>query len=298
MAAAPLLCVCMKPVRRTDVPLRLDAAAQAPRAEESLLAPDPADLAALRLALELRGALPGARVLALSVAGPETEALLREGLAAGADEVLRVWGAAWPEPEPGAAPPLDASGGATRARALAAAAALRARAPALVLAGERSADSGGECFGAYLAAALGAAFAHRVTAVRPRPGGAGWDVTVRLERGYGQALALPAPAVATVSAQLPRPGYAALPAWLASRAAAVPVARVETPPPTPAPTHLRLPVPRVKRTHVPAAGLSAEERIQAMVTLPAGAGGTVLAGQPPEAQAEAILALLRERGYR
>jgi electron transfer flavoprotein beta subunit len=296
MTPAPLLCVCMKPVWRTDVPLRLDEAAHAPRPGEALRAANAADLAALQLALGLRAAEPALRVLALSVGPPAAEGLLREALAAGADEALRVWGADWPA---GAA--VDAAGDLTRAHAVAAARALRGRcggagAPALVLAGERSADTGQESFGAFLAAELGAAFAHRITAARR--GWVGWRVMVRLERGYGQALELPAPAVATVSAQLPRPGEASLPAWLASRRAAIPVLSVDGPAPRAGATTLRVPVPRVKHHPVPGQGLDAEARIRAMVTLEAGQGGALLAGETPEAQAEAILTLLRERGYR
>jgi len=212
-APSTLICVCLKPVWRTDVPLRLDAAGRAPRAAEALAVANGADLAALRLALELRAALPGGRVLALTVGPPAAAAVLREALAAGADEVLRVWGADWPAAEP----PVDGTGGVARALAAAAAEALRPRAPRLVLTGERSADQGQELFGGFLAAALGADFAHRATDVRPA--GAGWQATALLERGYGQVLTLAAPALATVSERLPRPSYAALPAWLASRAA-------------------------------------------------------------------------------
>jgi len=77
----------------------------------------------------------------------------------------------------------------------------------------------------------------------------------------------------------------------------VPHASAGGPAPQPAETALRIPLPRVKRYRVPGGGLPAEARIRALVTLAAQGGGTVLAGEPPEAQAEAILARLRERGY-
>jgi electron transfer flavoprotein beta subunit len=282
----------------------------------------PAELAALQLALTLRAGLGvPARVLALSVAPPEAEGVLREALAAGADEVLRVWGRGGspalesePGPRPGApsgASPdsVDATGDATRALARAAASVLRPRAPVLVLTGERSGDTGHEVFGGFLAAELGAAFAHRATGAEPAaPDGSRWRVTVRLERGYGQVLELAAPAVITVAASLPRPGYAGLPAWLASRGAPVPTTEAaagpgtepRTPPPHTPPsgdTTLRVPLPRVKRYTVPGQGLSAEARIRAMVTLEAQGGGTLLSDASPEVQAEAVLRLLGERGY-
>lgn len=295
MAPAPLICVCIKPVWRTDVALRLHPAGHGLRADEALRVPNGADLAALRLALTLRASHPELRVLALTVGPAADETVLREALAAGADAVLRIGPAALPA-APGA---VDGSGADTRARAAAVASALRPRSPALVLTGDRSADTGAECFGGFLAQALGADFAHRVTALRRD--GDGWQATVRLERGYGQELRLAAPAVLTVPAQLPRPAYAALPAWLAARQAAVPV---EAGGPAPdagtadAETALRVPVPRVKRHPVPPSALDAEARIRAMVTFqPAGGGGTVVSGGTPREQAEAMLALLRERGY-
>jgi electron transfer flavoprotein beta subunit len=326
MPPAVLLCVCLRPAWRTDVPLRLHPAGAALRGEDALAVTGPAELAALQLALTLRDRLreglgASARVLALSVAPPAAEGVLREALAAGADEVLRVWGrdgSSTADAEPGTpagtrsgapsgTPPgvVDAAGDATRALARAAASVLRPRAPALVLTGERSGDSGHEVFGGFLAAELGAAFAHRATEAEPAaPDGSRWRVTVRLERGYGQVLELAAPAVITVAASLPRPGYAGLPAWLASRRAAVP-ALVPTIEPATPPTHaarrgettLRVPVPRVKRYTVPGQGLSAEARIRAMVTLEAQGGGTLLSDASPEAQAEAVLRLLGERGY-
>jgi electron transfer flavoprotein beta subunit len=311
MPAADLLCVCMKPVWRTDVPLRLDAGGHGPLPGEAQQVANAADLAALRLALHLRDeAAAGAgaraeaaaaprpgrlRVLALTVGPPAAEDVLREALAAGADEVLRVWGPAWPAQPPA----VDATAALTRAHAAAAAAAMRPRRPLLVLAGERSADTGHECFGALLAAELGAAFAHRVTALRRAAGdaGAGWEASVRLERGYGQPLRLAPPAVVTVSAQLPRPPQAPLPAWLASRAAPVPLAAADGAAPHPAHSALRIPRPRVKPAPVPGRALSAEQRIQALVSLEAGGGGTVLVEGTPREQAEAVLKLLRERGY-
>lgn len=287
----PPLCVCLKPVWRTDVPLRLEPASHGPRTEEAPLDAGPADGAALQLALRLREEVPGLRVLALSVGPPAAEPTLREALAAGADEALRVWGAHWP-PRSG---DVDGSGDATQTLAIAAAEALRPRRPMLVLAGEQSSDTSHECFAAFLAGALQADFAHRVTRLRYEPDG--WHALVLLERGYGQPLMLRAPAVATVSAQLPRPGYAALPAWLSSLRAEVPLANVASAGPLPALTHLRVPRPRVKAQPLPGRGLGADERIHAMVTLEAGGGGALLASEPPELQADALLALLRERGY-
>lgn len=291
---APLV-VCIKPVWRTDVHLRLDAAGRGVRAEESLAQTNPADLSALQAALSLRDAAPAGErppVLALTVGPPSAETVLRDALAGGADEVLRLWGADWPESQRAR---IEGTADLTAFYARAAADAVLPRRPALLLVGERSGDAGHECFGAYLAHALGAAYAHRAVSLAREA--ERWRATVKLERGYQQEVHLDAPAVVTVAAQLPRPGYAGMPAWLAARRAEVPLQTVAGALPAAGGTTLRAPVPRVKRYRTPPAELGAEERIQAMVSFGGGEGGAVIAGEPPEQQAGAILKLLRERGY-
>lgn len=283
------IAVCLKAVWRTDTALRLDE--RAVRADGRHPVLNPADAAALALALRLRGQGVATEILALTVGPPAWEALLRDALAAGVAEVLRLG-------IPAGAESVDGAAETTRRHALAAAAALLPRPPALVLVGERSADGGHGCFGAVLAHALGAAFAHRVTSVEPVAGG--WRVVAELERGYAQRMDLPAPAVLTIPAHLPGLPEADLPAFLRSRTAVIPSAAPaeSSESASRAATMLRPPVPRVKRYSLPSPGLSAEERIRALVTLPSGAGGTVVgADQSPDAQAEVIVALLQARGY-
>jgi electron transfer flavoprotein beta subunit len=292
------LAVCLKSVHATSVPLRLDPSGRAIRADESPMAVNPADLAALGLALGLLGGAPERRVLALTVGPFAWEEPLRFALAAGASEALRVWNPAWPSGQWEGA--VDGSAAHTRLAAEAAAEALRSTMghdrPGLVLTGEASADAGHGCFGAFLAHALGAAFAHRAVALEPD--GADWRVRVKLERGYTQEMALRAPAVVTVSAALPAPPYPSLPAWMASRTAIIRTERSALPYPTGTGMRLRAPVPRVKRYQVPEPSLNAEARIRAMVEQPTSSGGAVIAAEAgAEAQAEAILKLLGEKGY-
>lgn len=52
---------------------------------------NPSDASALETALRLRAATAGARIRVTSMAGPTAEPVLRECLAVGADEVVRVW---------------------------------------------------------------------------------------------------------------------------------------------------------------------------------------------------------------
>lgn len=294
MIQTSCLCVCIKPVWRTDVQLRLDDAGRGIRHEEALPAANPADLSALQLALSLKGA-GGAgafRVVAITLGSPAAEEVLREALAAGADEAHRIWDNAGSGVAPGA---CDGSAETTHRSARVVATVVRPWQAHLILVGEKSADDGHESFGAYLAKTLGAAFSHRVTAVTAE--GSNWRVVTRLERGYSQEMVLPAPAVVSVSAQMPRPDYASLPAWLHARRARIPVISVDAPRGQSAVTALRVPVPRVKRYTVPGSDLSAEARIQAMVTLEGTGSGTILAGETPQEGARAIVTLLEERGY-
>ena len=210
------LAVCLKAVWRTDVALRL-AESGGVRPDGAVPVLNPADGAALAMALHLRSTLrlrsgqregpaPGTqqtakavaepRVLAISVGPADWEPVLQAALAAGADEVLRVWPAVWPEGmDASASRPLDGSGARTFMHAALAAAALRpplAAGALLVLTGESSADEGHGCFGAFLAQALGLGIAHRVKSLEPAPTDerAGWSALVKLERGYTQELTL------------------------------------------------------------------------------------------------------------
>jgi hypothetical protein len=177
----------------------------------------------------------------------------------------------------------------------------------LVLAGEASPDEGHGVFGAFLAQALGLSFAHRAVSLSPHAQGQpeGWTATVKLERGYTQDVLLAASAVVTIASPGPALPEASWPAWLASRTAPIPVLHAPLPDssamPAAAPagtTTLRAPVPRVKRYSVPAAGLSAEQRIRALVGTQAQGSGTVLpAAEGTARQVDALVALLEARGF-
>lgn len=325
------LVVCIKPVRRADVPLRLEESGEV-RTQESPLVFNAADLSALKTALDLK-TLVDARVLVLSVGGQENDEVLREALAYGADEALRIIPADHGGKEVGGVPAagstLAASGAltdgtaeTTRLMANAAAQGMKPWRPALVLCGDRSSDCGHQAFGAYLAHALRAPFAHRVQSLAPHPEALKhldqqkhsepplWSAIVRLERGYGQPLELARGAVCTVFAQgtlQARPAYASLPAWLASRRANIATLPVAPEPsqsmPSRAPasgnhtTH-RTPVPRVKQRPTPPAGLNAEERIRQMVSFGEQEGGLLLGAElGAPAQVKTLMKALTDKGF-
>ncbi|MBI4081096.1 MAG: hypothetical protein HY423_00655 [Candidatus Lambdaproteobacteria bacterium] len=274
------------------MPIRLGPQGVGVRGEEAIRVTDPAAAAALGAALALRERLPppAPRLLALLVGPAGDEETLREALAAGADEAIRVWNPAWE-----AGPPAAPTTARARAHAVAAAAALAEWAPALVLTGARSADFGTESFGAALAIALGAAFAHRAEEIAPVP--RGWRVRVKLERGYGQALELALPAVVTwAGPPAPKP-VPSLAAWLASRTASIRLATAPGQMPLAGEVRLRDPVPRVRRLPAADPALPPEARIDALLAAPPASGGAIVpAEHGVEAQVDALLRLLRARG--
>ena len=163
-AAGPLVVVCLRhAAARPDVDLLTGAV----RPPVHGAGPAPAELAALELGLRFAEAWPG-RVLAVTAGPPVAEATLRDALAAGAAEVLRV---DWPE-----ADYLDGLATDEQALAAALAAALRPRRPALVLCGDRSADRGTGALPAFLAHELGAAQALGLVSLA-LPGGASGPAT-------------------------------------------------------------------------------------------------------------------------
>jgi electron transfer flavoprotein beta subunit len=184
------------------------------------LRPSQSELAALEHALRLAQRWD-AHVVVATVAPGEADAMLRNALAAGAAEALRV------QPAGGAAGPQPADlvgGGQESAAALAAALRQRYGVPDLVLCGDRSADQGTGSFPAFLAAALSAAQVLGVVRMEPEDGGV-LRVHRRLDGGRREVLLVRRPAVVSVEAAGVRLRRAGLPATLASGHAAIPVAR-------------------------------------------------------------------------
>jgi electron transfer flavoprotein beta subunit len=160
-----------------------------------------------------------ARCVAVSVGSATVEPMLRDALAVGVHEVLRVSG-----PDPAETAAAD---GSQEAGAIAAAIRGHYGRPDLVLCGDRSADRGTGATPAFLAAALGAAQALGLLELSTSTGGLGG--LRRLDGGRRERLAIPTPAVCSLEPTETRLRRASLPATLRARAAAVPVAEVDVP---------------------------------------------------------------------
>jgi electron transfer flavoprotein beta subunit len=181
--------------------------------------PSRSDLAALEHALRLAERWD-AQVVAATVGPAEADAMLRDALAAGAAEALRVEPASWTA---GPRPAGLVGGGQESAAALAAALRWHYGVPDLVLCGDRSADRGTGSFPAFLAAALGAAQALGCVRLEPADDRA-LRVHRRLDGGCREVLLARRPAVVSVEAAGVRLRRAGLPATLASGHANIAVA--------------------------------------------------------------------------
>lgn len=240
-----------------------------------------AELAALEHALRLRDAL-GGRCVAVTVGPPAAEEMLRDALAVGADDVVRIDG-----PDPAKAVTED---GSATARLLLAG---LPEPPDIVVCGAYSVDRGTGSTPAFLAHRLGAAQALGLVELNVADGRL--HGLRRLDGGRRERVAFDAPAVCSVEAAGTVLRRASLPAVLAARRAPVPVVRtgpLDVPAGTAKPYRPRphpLPVP---------AGTQPHQRMLALT-------GALIARTPPKVvtpptateAAQVLLDYLREHGY-
>ena len=191
----------------------VDPLTGAVRADPHDRGPSRADFAALEHALRLAETWD-ARVVAATVGPAEADTMLRDALAAGAAEALRVE----PPGRTAALRPADLVGGGQESCPPRSPppCADRYGVPDLVLCGDRSADRGTGSFPAFLAAALQAAQALGAVRLEPEDDRA-LRVHRRLDGGRREVLRVRRPAVVSVEAAGVRLRRAGLPATLASR---------------------------------------------------------------------------------
>lgn len=240
-----------------------------------------AEQAALEHALRLRDVL-GGRCAAVTVGPPAAEEMLREALAVGADEVVRVDG-----PDPATAVTED---GSATARLLLAG---LGEPPDIVVCGAHSVDRGTGSTPAFLAHQLRAAQA--LGLVELNASGGRLHGVRRLDGGRRERVAFGAPAVCSVEAAGTTLRRGSLPATLAARRASVPVVQTDSlhvPQGTAKPYRPRprsLPIPNGSEPH------------QRMLALT----GALVARTPPKVitpatateAAQALLDYLRDNGY-
>jgi electron transfer flavoprotein beta subunit len=252
--------------------------------------PEPAALEhALRLAERW-----DARVVAATVAPAAADEMLRNALAAGAAQALRVEPARWmARPRPAGL----VGGEQESAAALAAALRQHYGVPDLVLCGDLAADRATGSFPAFLAASLGAAQA--LGCVRLEPvGKCTLRVHRRLDGGRREVLMVRPPAVVSVEAGGVRLRRAGLPATLAKENAAITVASTSA---AAAARRIRIlgahPYrPRPRELPGPS-GTALHRTLELTGALVQRTPPTVLGPLPPEEAADELLAYLRRWGY-
>ncbi|MBL8666121.1 MAG: hypothetical protein JNM48_01525 [Rhodospirillales bacterium] len=258
-------------------------------ADRTLYIMDPADAAALELALRLRG--EGDTVIALTVGPAAAEPVLREALAAGADGALRLW---------------DESRSATKpaVTSLLLATALRNEGlPDLVFCGWRSLARGSGKIPALLGEYLDWPVVTDIARLEIQA--ARVHFHRRLARGDRSEGEVTMPAVLAIAADGVRLRYASLPQLMQACRTAIPMR--DLPDLGLSPLDLSFPAstvhavtpprPRPRTIFIPDSSLSPHERIGQILS--AGAApksNTVLEGSPDEV-ADAIIAFLQARGF-
>jgi electron transfer flavoprotein beta subunit len=250
---------------------------------------NPADAVALEMALRLRST--GDVVTALTVGPVEAESVLRDALAVGADQVLRLWDDSRNSTKPPVTSILLAA--AVRTEVL----------PDLVLCGARTLDRGSGKVPALLGEYLDWPVVTDIT---------GFEVSAarvrfqrRLTRGARSEGEVTMPAVLAIEAGGMRLRYASLPGLMQAKRAPIPVRHLPdlglSPQDAnfPASTvHVAMPPrPRPRAIFIPDAGLPPDERIaQIMSAGITGKAEQIVEGVPEE-MADVIIAFLRERGF-
>ena len=195
--AVPLnLVVCMKQVPNPDLQFQVAPDGKDIRREGVNVKVNGADEYALEEAVRLKEK-HGGRVVALTLGPKRTEPMLREALAKGADEAVRV---SYDDPAA-----FDVG---KNARILAAA--VRTLPHDIVLTGVQSDDYAYSATGGLIAGLLGLPHASVVTRVAVTDGGL--EVACELEGGLERVVALPRPALLTIQFGANTPRYAPLPA--------------------------------------------------------------------------------------
>ncbi len=202
--------VFIKQVEDIRVPVACDAATGTVKADWNVPVLNPDDGAAIEAALELKASLPETRITLINLGPRASEKMIRDGLALGCDEGLRVWD-------------NDLEGLHAPAKALILARVARTMPFDLILTGAGSQDTASAQFGLLLASSLQLSCITHATALR-RAGIGAIAADRRLARGYRQEVQAPAPLVVTVVASdNERPGrYASLPALLGEATREIP----------------------------------------------------------------------------
>ncbi len=241
--------VCLKQIPNPDLQFQIAAGGKDIRRDALNYKINGADEYALEEAVRLKEK-QGGRVVALTAGPKRTEQMLREALAKGADEAVRV--------------PMDDAGYDVGTVARVLAAAIRTSPHDLVLTGVQSDDQGNSATGGLIAGLLGMPHASVVTRVEAK--GGGLEVATELEGGLQRIYAIALPALLTIQFGANTPRYAPLPAIM--KAARQPIREIAPAPLTPPYTfEVRGLSPPVAKGHAEMVTGSIEEQAKRLAQL-------------------------------
>lgn len=284
--------VCVKEVVDVSFPFALDQVSYLPLAEDVFYRPNPADRCAVEVALTLREQ-HGGEVCILSYGPQRVEKTLRDCLSMGANRAVRVW--------------EDGYNAGSQAKAYLLARAVESLSPDLVLCGCRSLDEGSGETPAALAEFLGFPQVVGVTDLELSRDRKQVTVNRKLERGRREAIECRLPAVLAVEEGIQQPRYASLPnlleayraqvAVLSGADLAVDFSELRQLGVLKTEVRRSLPRPRPKKTFNLESGLTAEQRMELMMSGGSRQGKSDFLEGPPEELAKKVTGILREKIY-
>ncbi len=284
--------VCVKEVMDVTFPFDLDQETLHPLKEDVFYRINPADKCAVEMALSLQEA-HGGEVIYLTFGPERTEKMLKSCLAMGGGQAIRVW-----EERP-------EIGNQTKAYLLAKAVAQQS--PDVILCGAMSLDEGTGETPVALAEFLDVPQVTGITDLSVSDGGKSVVVKRKLERGRREEIECPLPAVLSLELGIRQPRYAALPDVLKAYRAAV--ACLEADDVDADFAMLReldsllrtenrsLPRPRPKKTFKMDSNLSAEERMEMMMSGGLKKESSDMLEGTPEDVAKKLAGVIREKVF-
>ena len=253
---------------------------------------NPCDSAAIAAALQIKEGLPETHITLVHLGPVSGEQFIREGLALGCDEGLRIWEEGLDE--------IHVQGKAVIFERIA-----RVLGFDMILTGARSADTENSQVGILLAHHLRVPCITQVISVETKGGARTLVAVKRLAKGYRERIKAPIPLVATIEAQVEPCRYASLPTLLEETEKEVPcfdLARIGLSAQliqhanghfTLGPLHF--PRPRLKSVTPPDSRLPAFERIKQLIEgTVKGREGKVISGTEDHVVDELFDTLLRE----
>jgi len=253
---------------------------------------NPADECAVEEAVRIKERVGAGEVVVITVGPPEAEEALRQCLALGADQAIRVWDRGF-----------ETLSALATARILAQA--IKSREYDLILCGARSADWGSGQVGPAIAELLGLPQVCHITKLELSSQGRTVTVQRKLERGEREQIECPLPALLTIDPALNEPRYPSLPCYMEALTSDVPHIDLRDLGMTPtwlekasAPKILQLspPRPRPKSVFTPDGNLPAYQRIEAILRGMASKRKGVLIEGPLEQLTEKMVQFLVQRG--